>query len=149
MIKQLPIPRFLGALSLIAGSILHVPATNAVIISVGGKNPPEIKLTVGKGGGNIRVVTFDVPAGQVGNSTPITGDKEVDMIVQIRATPAFSRVARLTVDSSSPLTNGSITLLMSDISWVATQGDIPSGTFNNTTNQFMMSYPNSFKISDK
>jgi hypothetical protein len=44
-------------------------------------------------------------------------------------------VFTLSVDSSVPLTNGIDTIPLTEISWVATEGTIPSGTFNGTNSQ--------------
>src|SRR3972149_3328092 len=149
MIMRMPRSRLPVLLLLITGSVFHLTAAHAATVQINSKNPPQIKLKVEKGGHGISVVDFDVPAGQVGNSQPIVGDKEIDIDIEIRATPVGSRMATLTVDSSSPLSNGSTTLLMSNISWTSATNVIPAGTFNNTTNQFLMSHSNSVQISDK
>jgi len=148
MALQQPYSLILAAAILLTELVIYIPSTEASVVSIRSRNPPRLILRVGAGGNNISVVDFPVTAAQIGDGSPITGTPRIRMDMRIRATPPFSRVATLTVDSSTPLANGPATLPMSNISWAAQQGDIPGGVFNDTISQFIVSYPNSFRIRD-
>lgn len=142
-------PRLFALAALIlTGSLSYVPITDAVVIRIGSGGRPMLMLRVGQTGSRIDTVEFPILTSEVGDGTPITGTPDIRIRMRIRARPAFSRVATLTVDSSTPLSNGAATVPMSNISWISLEGDIPSGTFNETTSQFIASYPNSFQVRD-
>lgn len=102
--------------------------------------PPQLHLAVGSLGTTVDTVTFNVPPGSQGSGVPVAGDQPVVIEVAARrgggpgggATTVF-----LTVDSSTPLTNGSQTIPMSEISWTTT-GVIFPGTFNGTAFQLLL-----------
>ena len=131
----------------IAACLAAWPAPCAVF-SVRNRPPAEIQLTIGSGGSHISVVRFNVSAGQLGNGTPIRGNPPVRVVLANRATPNFSRTAVLTVDSSTPMTNGSAILPFTTISWTSRDGDVPAGRYDGSSNQFIVSFPNSFLIRD-
>ena len=115
--------------------------------------PPEISIRVGSPGeGNVDTVSFNVPADQVGNSTPIAavgGSGRIRIVLEIRSTAANPLTGVLTVDSlSEPLknTNSSSIIPFSEISWESNNTDIPSGVFQETVDQFIISYPSSRRI---
>ena len=114
---------------------------------------PYIRIRVGNGGrNNISEVSFTVPATQVGNGTPIgSPDAPIRIELWIRATADDSLTGVLTVDSlSEPLKNtaSSTTIPFSEISWTASNGDIPSGVYQETANQPLVSFQSSQRYRD-
>ena len=136
-----------GYVLLITACLAAWPVQSAVF-SVRNRPPAEIQLTIGSGGSHISEVKFNVKAGELGNGSPIRGNPPIRIVVANRATPNYSRTAVLTVDSSIPLTNGAATLPFTEISWTSRDGDVPAGRFDGTSNQFLLSFPNSFLIRD-
>ena len=139
--------RALKTVLLVAACLAAWPAQGA-IFRVRNSPPPQVQLTIGSGGSNISEVRFNVPSGQLGNGNPIRGNPPIRVVLANRATPNFSRTAVLTVDSSTPLTNGSATLPFTEISWTSRDGDVPAGRYDGSNNQFLLSFPNSFLIRD-
>ena len=109
------------------------PIAFAKITFVVWKAPPEVSIQVGTITG-VTTVTHELPASQVGDGTPITGTPE-DVLIEASARPAGFMI---TVDSSTPLSNGTHTIPFTDISWTAKKGDIPSGRFNGTSTQVIL-----------
>ena len=111
--------------------------------------PPEISIRVGNPN-NVSTVSFNVLANQVGNNTPVEGTpRRIRIEVEIRSTAANQITGTLTVDSlSNPLknTNSSSTIPFSEISWESNNTHIPSGIFQETTNQFITTYQSSRRI---
>lgn len=121
------------------------PIALAKITFVVWKAPPEVRIRVGAQKG-VTTVTHEVPALQVGDSTPITGTPN-DVRIEASARPTGFII---TVDSSIPLSNGAQTIPFTDISWTAKKGDIPSGRFNGTTAQVILqANPGNQKIKDQ
>ena len=112
-------------------------------------DPGNSSLSIRVGGGNISTVTFDVPAANTGDGTPVTGSQQIDIRLVIRAPASAPLTGFLSVDSSVPLSNGvGGSIPLSSISWTASDGDIPSGSFNGTTNQLLASFPSSARITE-
>jgi hypothetical protein len=121
-------------------------ATAAEIIL---NNPRNESLSIRVGGGNISTVTFDVPAANTGNGIPIAGSQQIDIRLVIRAPASRPLIGFLSVDSSVPLSNGAGgSIPLTSISWTASDGSIPSGSFNGTSNQLLASFPSSARITD-
>ena len=121
--------------------LLHGPA-QAVTIVIASFPPPIILVAVGSFGGTIDRVRFNVPAANVGDGTPITGTPDIRVLVASRAAPANTRLSTLTANSSVPLTNGTTNIPFTEISWLASDTDIPANTFNGAT-QTLMTFLNS------
>ena len=109
------------------------PIAHAKITFVAWKAAPEVSIQVGAQTG-VTTVTHDLPASQVGDDTPITGTPD-DVLIEASARPAGFII---TVDSSTPLSNGTQTIPFTDISWTAKKGNIPSGRFNGTSAQVLL-----------
>lgn len=133
---------------LISFLVLHWPLLlNAQTQVLGVKRPAELAIRIGSTGSTIDTVVFDIPPGQMGNGTPVAGTPGNILIqLMVRAHPQNSRTATLTVDSSTPLTSSTDNISFTKVSWVATDSDIPSGTFDGTNNQFLTSFLNSRRV---
>jgi len=106
-------------------------------------------LTIGPGGAKIGEVSFKIKSAELGNGIAIRGKPDIQIRVANRAVPSNARVAVLTVDSSTPLTNGTHTTPFTSISWTAKDGNIPSGRYDGSSSQFLFSFPNSQEVKDK
>ena len=105
----------------------------AVTFIVRGSPTPVVVIIVDDAVGSIAGVDrvrFSVPPGNVGDGTPVIGSPRIRLILMARARPANSRLATVTADSSTPLSNGTSTIPFSEISWTASDADVPSGVFN-------------------
>lgn len=109
------------------------PTAQAKIKFVAWQAAPEVSIRVGAKTG-VTTVTHDVPAYQVGDGTPITGTPN-DVLIEASARPTYFMI---TVDSSTPLSNGVHTIPFTDILWTSKKGDIPSGRFNGTSTQVIV-----------
>ena len=126
--------------------LLAQPAYGVTIIIRSPRNlPPSIFIRVGGGGGRVSEVDFDIPSANVGDGTPITGSRRIRIRVRARAFPPNSRIVNMVADSSNPLANGPSTTPFTSISWISSDADIPSGTFNGGT-QLLMTFFNSRRI---
>jgi len=122
----------------------------AMVFNIKNGAPPEISIRVGSGGKNISRVDFVVPGADIGTGTPIDGNRKINIRLVIRATAANPLTGFLTVDSSIPLDNGSgATIAASEISWTARGGDIPSGSYAGSSNQFLASFTSSVRVMDQ
>lgn len=127
--------------------LLSACPAHAVTIIIGSSPPPQIQIQIGSAGGTIDVVSFTVPAANVGDGTPIAQSGAAILVrVSARAVPANSRTAQLLANSATPLTNGGSTLPFTSISWTASDVDIPSGMFNSTASQLLVQFQNSRRI---
>ncbi|MCI0399899.1 MAG: hypothetical protein L0Z68_01145 [Gammaproteobacteria bacterium] len=125
--------------------ILAVPAHGVTII-LGNRTPARIIIRVGSPGGTINLVSFVVPAANVGDGTEIMNATPILVSVEFRAAPANSRTATLTANSSTPLNNGAGgTIPFTEIRWNASDPDIPSGQFTGGV-QTLMSFLNNRQI---
>jgi hypothetical protein len=123
--------------------------SHAVRFRVINAPPPMLQLSIGSGGSRIDSVTFKVQSGELGNGIAIRGNPPIQILVANRATPSNSRVAMLTADSSIPLRNGNHTVPFSVISWTARDENIPTGRYDGSSSQFLLSFRNSRQITDQ
>lgn len=134
--------------------LLMVTLAEAATIVVGNA-PTRVRLRVGAAGGTIDVVSFSLPASGVGSGTPVAGvvtasgvcaANNVLIDAEARATPANSRTATLSVDSSIALSSGADVIPFTEIEWTASGYapiTIPSGAFNGASGQVLASFQNS------
>jgi hypothetical protein len=120
---------------------------HGVTISIA-NGAPQLRLTVGSGGGTIDVVSFNIAAASIGNGVAIVGSRTITIVARARATASNSRTATLTADSSSSLSNAATggQLSFSAISWTASDSDIPSGSFTGTAGQVLATFLNSRQV---
>ena len=103
--------------------------------------PAEVRIRVGAESG-VTTVTHDVPAVNLGDGTPIVGTPNL-VFIEASARRANFWDALLTyfivsVDSSTPLSNGIYSIPFTTISWRSEDGSIPSGRFNGTASQVIL-----------
>jgi len=110
--------------------LLQVCTVQAVSIVIPSFPPSIILIAVGSFGGTIDEVSFNIPAANVGDGTPVVGTPTIRVLMLARAAPANTRIVGLVADSTTPLTSGTTTIPFSSISWSSSDTDIPSGTFN-------------------
>jgi len=131
---------------------LHDSFTNtaeAVVITLTDGTTPTLSIRVGNRNAISRV-RFNVQATDVGNGIPVDGNRQIRFTLVLRATAANPLTGFLTVDSATPLDNGSgATMPTSEISWVARDGDIPSGSYAGTPNQPLASFLSSVRVRDR
>jgi len=103
--------------------------------------PAEVRIRVGAATG-ITTVTHNVPATQVGDGTPVEGTPSSILIeASARRANIFSALTTnfiVSVDSSTPLSNGTDTIPFTSISWTAQGEDIPSGNFTGSSAQVIL-----------
>jgi hypothetical protein len=103
--------------------------------------PAEVRIRVGAATG-ITTVTHNVPATNVGDGTPVAGTPNSVLIeASARRANFFSALSTnfiVSVDSSTPLSNGTDTIPFTSISWTAQDEDIPSGNFNGSPAQVIL-----------
>ena len=91
--------------------------------------------------GLVDEVSFTFPVGvRPGDGTPILGTPTIP--VALLGLSAGNQTSfRVTMNSSGRLTNEfGDTLPFSEIGWTTSDGDIPSGTFDDSVNQFLIEY---------
>jgi hypothetical protein len=129
------------------------PLAHAVIIFEGWGAPDEVRIRVGAAAG-ITTVTHDVPATNVGDGTPVSGTPN-SILIEASARRAGFFAALFTnfivsVDSSTPLSNGTDTISFTSISWTAQDEDIPSGNFTGSPAQVILSPTRAlWRVSDR
>jgi hypothetical protein len=124
-------------------------SAEAVTVAVA-NGPPRIILRVGGAGGGINLVTFTLTAANVGNGTPVNAAPAILVRATARelAATAGTRIATLTADSSTALSNGADTIPFTTISWTAAGDlDIPAGTFTGAAGQVLTSFVTSNQVS--
>jgi len=137
-------------LILAAGLIVdgYTNTVEAVIFNIGDIPTPTIDIRVGAPN-SISRVTFNVLAGEVGTGIPVDGSQTIDFRLRVRATAANPLTAFLTVDSATPLDNGSGgSMPTSEIEWTSDDGEIPSGSFLGLTNQPLASFTSTVRVTD-
>ena len=139
-------------LILLAAALLHDSYTNtasAIVFTLSDAATPTLSIWVGARN-SISRVRFNVQGAAVGNGIPVNGNRRINFTLVLRATAANPLTGFLTVDSSTPLVNGSgATMPTSEISWVARDEDIPSGSYAGTTNQPLASFVSSVRVRDR
>lgn len=143
---------YAALLTVLAAATLHDGYTNtagAVVFNINDRATPRISIRVGNQN-SISRVSFNVAGADVGNGIPVDGSTRINFTLVIRATAANPLTGFLTVDSSTPLDNGSgSTMPALEITWVARDGDIPSGSYAGTTNQALASFVSSVRVRDR
>lgn len=145
-----------SAVVLVATLGMIAPACAVTIIIADAA--PQIYLRVGQTGGTVNLVSFAVTGANAGNGTPILGTvanaagaagggfaacpaNHVRFIAQARDNATVNRVASLTVTSPASLTSaGGRTIPFTEIDWVSTDAEIPSGTFTGTPGQLLLTF---------
>ncbi|RLA00856.1 MAG: hypothetical protein DRQ45_06790 [Gammaproteobacteria bacterium] len=138
--------------ALLAGGIFDAVnnTVEAVVFNISNRAVPLLSIRVGSGGSTINRVNFDVSSAAIGNGTPIAGSRRITFRLVIRAPASSPLTAFLTVDSSTPLDNGSgATIPVSEISWTSRDGDIPSGNYAGTSNQLLASFTSSVRVVER
>jgi hypothetical protein len=138
------------AIACLVSSLLLAPVAEAITVILKNKAKPRLSIRVGEKNSKISEVAFAVPATRIGDGTPVTGAPSIFIELRIQASGASPLTGELTADSlSNPLSNADgSTIPFSEISWTSRDDDIPSGRFNGTTNQSLVSFPSSGRISD-
>jgi hypothetical protein len=155
--------------------LLIASVAEAATIAIGtGARRLIFRVGAGTGAANspnatINVVTFTVPAANVGDGTPIAGTvapasptcpaNTVIIDAQARATAGAPSNATITANSSTALTTGVFTIPFTQISWtsstpggiacLAAPVTIPSGTFTGGAAQSLYQAPGSFGTSQQ
>ena len=143
---------FMLLLGLLAGAFADAVSNRAeaVVFNISNRAVPRLSIRVGSGGSTINRVNFNVSSAAIGDGTPVAGSHQIDFRLVIRAPASSPLTAYLTVDSSTPLANGSgATIPVSEISWTARDGDIPSGSYAGTSNQLLGSFTSSVRVDDR
>jgi len=139
-------------LTVLAAAALHdgyINTAGAVVFNINDRTTPLISIRVGNRN-SISRVDFTVTGTDVGNGTPVDGNRGINFTLVIRATAANPLTGFLTVDSATPLDNGSGGIMpATEINWVARDGDIPSGSYAGTTNQTLASFVSSVRVRDR
>lgn len=140
--------RLLTGLCVCIPQMLWVPDSEAMTFNIGNGARSHISIRVGAGGNKVSIVEFTVPVTALGNGSPITSSQPIEIQLVIRGRAGSPVTGILSADSfSNPLTNSSgNTLPFSDISWVASNDDIPSGTFNESTKQILATFQSQDRI---
>lgn len=139
-------------MALLTGTLVDAISNSpeAAVFNIGNQAVPEISIRVGNPGATINRVDFDVSNSEVGDGTPVAGSQQITIRLVIRAPASSPLTGFLTVDSSTPLVNSSgATIPVSEISWTARDGDIPSGSFGGSTNQLLASFTSSTRVVDR
>ena len=124
--------------------VIAQPIAHAELVHVGFAPLDEVRIRVGAQTG-VTTVTHNVPATQIGDGTPIEG-APASVLIEASARRATGKAAAKTdfiisVDSSTPLSNGSNTISFTNISWTAEDGGnrgIPSGNFDGSPAQVLV-----------
>jgi hypothetical protein len=139
-------------LILLATVVLHDSYTNtaeAVVFTLSDVTVPTLSIRVGARN-SVSRVRFNVQGADVGNGIPVDGSRRIHFTLVLRATAANPLTGFLTIDSATPLDNGSgATMPTSEISWVSRDEDIPSGSYAGTTNQPLASFLSSVRVRDR
>jgi len=121
--------------------LIFQPVAHAEIVFNSFGAPAEVRIRVGAQTG-VTTVTHNVPATNVGDGTPVAGTPNSILIeASARRTGFFSALFTnfiVSVDSSTPLSNGTDTIPFTSISWTAQDGDIPSGNFTGSPAQVIL-----------
>jgi len=121
--------------------LIFQPIAHAEIVFNFWGAPAEVRIRVGAVAG-ITTVTHNVPATNIGDGTPVVGTPN-SILIEASARraglfSAFSTTFIVSVDSSTPLSNGTDTIPFTSISWTAQDEDIPSGNFTGSPAQVIL-----------
>ena len=148
--------RLTSTVGTVLACVMVSPASAVTIIIADGA--PQIYLRVGQTGGTTNLVTFAVTGANAGNGTPILGTtaaaagaasggfaacpaNHVRFIAQARDNATANRVASLTVTSPANLTSGGgRTIPFTQIDWISTDAEIPSGAFLGIAGQLLLTF---------
>ncbi len=133
-----PMKRAIATL-IVAAAVLAGSPARASHITITGP-PPQLHLAVGTLGSIVDTVSFNVPAGTEGSGTPVAGSQTVLIEMATRRWQGQSAPAVLTADSSIPLTSGTNTIPMTEISWTSANGVIRNGTFSGAAGQRVLRF---------
>ena len=126
--------------------VIAQPIAHAELVHVGFAPLDEVRIRVGAQTG-VTTVTHNVPATQIGDGTPIEG-APASVLIEASARQATppnpKRTYIISVDSSTPLSNGTNTISFTNISWTSQDEDIPSGNFNGSPAQVLFG-PHEYK----
>lgn len=137
-------------LSVCVLQMVWIPASEAVTFNIKNNAKAQISIRVGAGGKNVSTVDFTVPVTELGNGTPLTSPIPIKIRLAVRGTAGNPVTGILSANSfTHPLTNSNgNTLPFSDISWVASNGNIPPGSFNQDTTQILATFQSPDRIDD-
>lgn len=154
---------FIGA---VVGLLLSAGPARAVTVVLEDAAPAEVSLRVGSEGAVIDTVQFEVDGQIAGTGTAVDGTPEiyVEVLARVPAPqgggrpggrpggggggpPGANRSFVLTVDSSTPLSNAlGRSIPMTEIGWISSDQDIPSGEFLGTPDQLLLQFEASRRI---
>jgi hypothetical protein len=129
-------------LIVMAGLAILAGYTHASHIVVSGP-PAQLHLGVGTLGATVDTVSFVVASGSEGNSVAVAGSATVLIEVAVRRAVAQGTTVRLQVDSSTDLNTapaGPSPIPMTEISWTAALGVIPTGSYDGSNNQLLLEF---------
>lgn len=140
----------LTGLSVCVLQMVWVTASEAVTFNIRNSAKSQISIRVGAGGKRVSTVEFTVPVTDLGNGTPLTSSTPIEIRLAVRGSAGNPVTGILSADSfTHPLTNSNgDTLPFSDISWVASNGNIPDGAFNQDTKQILVTFQSPERIVD-
>jgi hypothetical protein len=124
-------------------ALMAVPAAYAAHIVISGPGP-QLHIAIGSLGATIDTVVFDLGATAPGSGIPIPGSAPVQVEVAYKKQGPGFVIIFVTTDGSSamacttPATCGATSIPMTAISWTASSGQWPSGTFSGGANQLLL-----------
>lgn len=127
--------------SMIAGFVLLGYAQAAHISVVG--PPPQLHIAVGTLGATVDTISFNVPSGSEGNSTPIAGSATLLIEVAVRRGGAQGTTVNVSVAHSADMNTspaGPTPIPMSEISWTSTAQVFGADTNFSGTGQQLLSF---------
>ena len=121
--------------------LVSIAVANAKVTFKAQPPEPVMELRVGANKG-VTTVVHDVAATGVGTGTPVEGiPGRIVIKASVRGTDALGASYTgfiITVDSSTPLSNGIDQIPFTEISWSSVSGEIPSGRFDGTASQVIL-----------
>ena len=137
----------------LTGCLLWSATAEAITFNLNNRAKPRVSIQVGAKGNKVSEVAFSVPASRLGDDTVITGSQTISIELEVRASAANPLTAFLTVDSfSNPLTiedpGSTSSIPFSHISWISRDGNIPSGSFEDSINQPIVDFASSQGYND-
>jgi hypothetical protein len=126
-------------------ALTAVPTAYAARIVITGPGP-QLRIAIGSLGTTIDTVVFDLAATSPGSGTPIIGSAPVQVEVAYKKQGAAAVTIVLTTDGSTamacitPATCGATSIPMTQVSWTASMGQWPSGTFSGAASQLLLNF---------